>query len=147
MATNLSVQGKVIQVLTRESGQSKQGKDWQKQGFILETVEQYPRKIAIYLWGEKVDQYPVSVGETLTAHINIESREFQGRWYTEVGAWRVEREGFDATAGTAQATPQAPQATPQEASPTAQPTQPIPSNTPTMPIGATMQVEQTDLPF
>ena len=42
-------------------------------------------------WGDNIDKFGVAEGETLTAHIDIQSREYNGRWYTDVKAWKVER--------------------------------------------------------
>ena len=72
-----------------QSGQGKNG-TWKKQEFILETPGQYPKKVCLSLWGEKVDETRLSVGEKITASINIESREYNGRWYTDIRAWRIQ---------------------------------------------------------
>lgn len=85
----LKVTGLVLQVLPLESGESKAGNAWKKQTFILETSEEYPRKVPIQLWGEAVDKHPVEVGQSITASINIEGREFNGRWYVDVRAWNI----------------------------------------------------------
>lgn len=104
-----TITGTIVKVLPRESGQSNQGKSWQKQIYILQTNDQYPRTIAFSLWGDKVNQYSCSQGESVTVHITIESREFKERWYTEVQGWRVERIGFNPNLnnplGSAQAMP------------------------------------------
>lgn len=71
-----------------QSGQGKNG-TWKKQEFIIETPGQYPKKVCLSLWGEKVDETRLSVGEKITASINIESREYNGRWYTDVRAWKI----------------------------------------------------------
>lgn len=55
----------------------------------METPGQYPKKVCLSLWGEKVDEIKLNPGETITASINIESREYNGRWYTDVRAWKV----------------------------------------------------------
>ncbi len=87
----MEVQGKLIKKLDKQTGEGKNGA-WVKQEFILETQEQYPRKVCISLWGDKVKELdPIQPGETIKVSINIESREFNGRWYTDVRAWRVER--------------------------------------------------------
>lgn len=86
----MEIQGKVIEILPEASGQGRNG-TWRKQDFIMETQEQYPKKVCISLWGDRIDQYNIRVGEQLTAGINIESREFNGRWYTDVRAWKIDR--------------------------------------------------------
>lgn len=85
------VEGRIIQKLDIESGQSARG-PWQKQNFIIETTDsQFPRKVCIGLW---TNQIPIlqsyQIGDMIRAYINIESREFNGRWYTDVRAWKLE---------------------------------------------------------
>jgi hypothetical protein len=58
----------------------------------LETPGQFPKKVCISLWGEKVDENKLSPGEKITASINIESREYNGRWYTDVRAWKIQKD-------------------------------------------------------
>ena len=82
--------GKIIQVLPLQSGTSKAGNAWKKQEYILETLgTQYPRKVCFNLFGDNVDKFPMQVGQDVTVSIDIESREFNGRWYTDVRAWNV----------------------------------------------------------
>nr|DAT97344.1 MAG TPA: Single-strand binding protein strand beta-sheet extended loops.85A [Caudoviricetes sp.] len=86
---NLELTGTIVQVLPYEGGTSKAGKEWRKGVFILETQEQYPRKVAISIFNDNIDKYPTQVGTVVTAHIEIESREWNGKWYTEVKAWQI----------------------------------------------------------
>ncbi|MDH4058509.1 MAG: DUF3127 domain-containing protein [Cyclobacteriaceae bacterium] len=87
----MEISGTVISLLPMQSGQGKNGV-WKKQEFILETPGQYPKKVCVSLWGEKVDENKLSIGEKINASINIESREFNGRWYTDVRAWKIARQ-------------------------------------------------------
>ena len=43
-------------------------------------------------WGDNIDAFGLKVDERLTAHIDIASREYNERWYTDVKAWKIERE-------------------------------------------------------
>jgi hypothetical protein len=97
----MEIVGKVISLLPLQKGQGKNG-EWKKQEFILETEGQYPKKVCISVWGDKVDQFRISEGEKLTASIEVESREFNGRWYTDVKAWRVVKGAAAAAAESAQ---------------------------------------------
>lgn len=72
------------------SGQGKNG-TWRKQEFIIETEGQYPKKVCITMWGDKIDQFALAEGDAITASIDIESREYNQRWYTEVKTWKVEK--------------------------------------------------------
>lgn len=83
--------GRVVEILEEQSGVGRNG-PWRKQDFVLETEGEYPSKVCITQWGDDIEKFAVQEGERLTAHIDIKSREYQGRWYTDVKAWRVERE-------------------------------------------------------
>ncbi|MBB6276205.1 DUF3127 domain-containing protein [Porphyromonas circumdentaria] len=90
----MEIQGRIIFVAPEVGGTSKAGNQWRKQEYVLETLGQYPKKICFSLWGDRIDQFNIQEGEDLTVQIDLESREFNGRWYTEVRAWNVTR-GFN----------------------------------------------------
>jgi hypothetical protein len=88
----MEIQGKLIGFLPEVQGTSAKG-PWKKQEIILETVESFPKKVCISFWGEKADEIKsYKDGSNLKVSINLESREYNGRWYTEVRAWKVEGE-------------------------------------------------------
>ncbi len=87
----MELSGSILSVLPEQSGEGRNG-PWRKQEVIIETEGQYPRKVCIAIWGDKIDQFSLEEGERITASVNIESREFNGRWYTDVKAWKVDRE-------------------------------------------------------
>lgn len=90
---SLDITGKLINKLPQQSGQGKNG-TWVKQDFVIETQEQFPKKVCISLWGDKVKELDsIAIGETLKLGINVESREFNGKWYTDVKAWKIEKQG------------------------------------------------------
>ena len=93
----LEISGKIIEILEVKSGQSANG-EWRKQEYVLETEAQYPKKVCFMAWGDKIDQFNIQQGETVAVSIDLESREYNGRWYTDVKAWKVSRD--DATAGS-----------------------------------------------
>jgi len=101
---DLKIEGKVTQVLEEQSGTGKNG-PWRKQEFILETGGQYSRPVCITQWGDKIDQFSVEEGEQLTAYIDIQSREYNGRWYTDVKAWKIEKQGDQTSEGLPQDEP------------------------------------------
>ena len=86
----MELEGKIIQILPETSGQSARG-EWRKQQYILETEGQYPKKVCFMVWGDKIGEFSIKEGEELTLSINIESREYNGKWYTDVKAWQVNR--------------------------------------------------------
>ena len=86
----LELTGKIIAVLPEKSGTSSRG-PWRKQEYVIEIPGDYPKQVCFMVWGDKIDQFNVAEGESLTVHFDLESREYNGRWYTDVKAWRVER--------------------------------------------------------
>ncbi|WMJ75210.1 DUF3127 domain-containing protein [Cytophagaceae bacterium ABcell3] len=87
----MEVKGTVIKLLPLQKGQGRNG-EWKKQEFVIETASQYPKKVCMNLWGDKIDQFNVQEGEQITASIEIESREYNGRWYTDVRAWKIQKD-------------------------------------------------------
>ena len=86
----MEIQGVLKQILKTESGTSKSGKDWQKQTIIVETQETYPKLIAVEVSEKAISRLQdYQIGHTITCSINIESREYNGRWFTSVKAWKI----------------------------------------------------------
>lgn len=86
----MEIIGKVVQLGTLTEGNSPRG-PWKKQELIIETLEQYPKKICLMCWNERVNEANgLFVGQTIKAQIRIESREFNGKWYTDVTAFRID---------------------------------------------------------
>ena len=89
----MELTGKLIELLPEVKGTSSKG-EWIKRDAIIETIETYPKKVCISFWNDLIKVVtPLSINTELTAHINIESREYNGRWYTEVKAWKVDVKG------------------------------------------------------
>ncbi|NNE68833.1 MAG: DUF3127 domain-containing protein, partial [Rhodothermales bacterium] len=82
--------GKIIQVLPEQTGTSQRG-DWRKQEYVIEIPGDYPKQVCFMAWGDKIDEFGITEGQELTVHIDLQSREYNGRWYTDVKAWRLER--------------------------------------------------------
>ena len=86
----MEVKGKIVKILALQTGAGKNG-TWKKQEFIIETAAQIPRKVCFSLWGEKVDQFSLNEGEEVEVSFDLESREYNNRWYTEAKAWKIAR--------------------------------------------------------
>ena len=125
----MEVIGRIVKILPMQSGVSQRG-EWKKQEFVIETNEQYPKKICISGWAERVDQIQqLSEGAEVRVSINIESREYNERWYTDVRAWKIEAAGTNV--------PQSPEMTPPPA-----------MDSPAAPVmDAGSDVADDDLPF
>lgn len=85
----MEIQGKVIKILSLQTGEGKNG-TWKKQEFILETDTAYPKKICFSLWGDKLNMLQGAEGQSVTVGFDLESREYNGRWFTEAKAWKIE---------------------------------------------------------
>jgi len=88
----MQITAKLIQLLPLQTGTGKNG-EWKKQDIIVETEGQYPRKICISIWGDRIRPEQLQPGNMLTVDADIESREYNGRWYTDVKAWRIDVAG------------------------------------------------------
>ena len=89
---DMEIQGKIIQVLPPQCGMSRDGKEWKLQGYVLETDERYPKKIYFEVFGEeRINNNQASVGDKVTVGIDIESREFNAKWFTTIRAWKVDK--------------------------------------------------------
>lgn len=92
-AMALEINGKVIQILPEQTGSGKNGA-WVKQDFVIETSEQFPKKVCFSAWGDKAAQVKrLSIGSNVKVSFNAESREFNGKWYTDLRIWKLEGAG------------------------------------------------------
>ena len=88
----MELSGKVIAVLEPRGGVSKTGNPWKVQEYVIETHDQYPRKMCFDIFGEdKINQFNIQVGEEITVSFDIDAREWQGRWFNSIRAWKVDR--------------------------------------------------------
>ena len=89
---SLQIKGKVQQILKPESGVSRAGKEWKKQEFVIETEEQFPRKICFTLFNDKVSLAEgIKEGEEVEVAFNVESREYNGKWFHNINAWKIDK--------------------------------------------------------
>ena len=87
----MEIKGKIIEILPEKSGQSANG-EWRKQEYVLETQSNYPKKICFMAWGDKIGEFDLKQGDNVEVSIDLESREYNGRWYTDVKAWKVNKD-------------------------------------------------------
>ena len=87
----MEFEGVVWRVLPQIKGTSARG-EWVKQEVVFELPGEFNRKICVGFWGDRAQEAAtLKPGETITVSANVESREYNGRWYTEVRAWRINR--------------------------------------------------------
>ena len=98
----MELEGKIARKLTVQTGTSARGA-WSKQEFVLEYQEgNFPTQVCMNVWGDdkvrELDKY--QVGDKVKISFNLSSREYNGRWYTDVRAWRIEPAGAQQSAPT-----------------------------------------------
>ena len=119
----MEIIGKVVRLGNLVEGTSARG-PWRKQELIIETEEQYPRTVCLICWTNQIEEIQkFAPGQTIKAQIEISSREFNGKWYTDVRVWRFDPVGATATPVTPAGTPVQPVQQPMhQTPPVAQPT-------------------------
>ena len=139
----MEITGKIIAVLEPRKGTSNRtGNEWICGQYVLETMDQYPRKLFFEVFGaDRMQQFNIQLGEIMTVSFDIDAREYQGRWYNGVRAFRVDR---NVQTAAATAAPWAPDATPFGGAP-------VPTQAPAAPAGETTPfapaADGEDLPF
>lgn len=95
----MEIEGKIILDIPMVEGVSKAGNSWRKKEWVLETFGQYPKKVMFNVFGERVNTLNFQLGRSYAVSVDIESREFNGRWYTDVRAYAA-RELTEGQTGT-----------------------------------------------
>lgn len=90
---DLTLTGKIIAALEPRGGVSQRtGNTWKSQEFVIETLEQYPKRCVFRVFGEdRLRQFNIQVNEELTVSFDIDAHEYQGRWFNDISAWNVRR--------------------------------------------------------
>ena len=141
----MELTGKIIAEFNERGGiSSRTGNEWKAKSYVLEVPGDFPRKLAFDVFGtDRLQAFNIQVGELLTVHFDIDAREYNGRWYNDVRAFRIDRGQTAPTPAPEAATQTAPQVTPQAA--------PLPQTAPQMPPIDTTPFEAPsatdDLPF
>ena len=93
----MELSGKIFKVMPLETGEGKNGV-WKKQQIIIETTsDKYPKKVAVQLWGDLTDK-GFQEGAEISVEFDVESREYNGKWYTDAKGWRINKNTSDAPA-------------------------------------------------
>lgn len=89
----MEIKGEIIAVLPSKSGVAKSGKEWQSQEYVLETSDQYPKKMCFTVFGsENINTFGLTIGETATIYFNVDAKQWQDRWFNSITAWKVDKE-------------------------------------------------------
>lgn len=89
----MEIEGRIIHALQKQEGtSSRTGNHWASQEYVIETHDQYPRKCCFRVFGEdRINAMNIQVGEELRVSFDVDAREYQGRWYNTLTAWKVDR--------------------------------------------------------
>lgn len=94
----MELQGKIIAVLPERSGVSARG-EWKSQTYVIETQEQYPKKMAFDVFGaDRIASFGIQFGEVINVSFDIDAHEYQGRYFNQIRAWNVTKVSQQATA-------------------------------------------------
>ena len=90
---SFAVTATVKEVLQTKQGVSASGKEWATQEFILTTDDSnYPCDICFRIFGnDKITECSVKAGESLQVFFDIRSRDYNGRWFTDINVWKIDR--------------------------------------------------------
>ena len=104
------LEGKVYKIGTEVTGEGQKG-TWRKIDFMIEYLDgQYPKKAGFSAWTDKVDMVKgFQIGETITVHFNVESLEYNDKFFNDFRVWKIQI-GGTAGASAASSTQSAPQA-------------------------------------
>lgn len=116
----MEVSGKIIAILPEATGEGKNGM-WRSRDAVLETDGRNPKKVVFNLFGDSIDKFPFAIDNVVNVHFDIDSREYNGRWYPSIKAWKVDVQGGQQVAA--------------------------PNYTAPTPIGSAPIVDSNDLPF
>lgn len=98
----MEFEGMIYRILPVVKGQGAKG-EWTKQEVVFELPGEFNRKLCVTFWGDKAQEVAsFREGDVVSVSINLESREHNGRWFTEARAWRISRKSAGAPAASAQ---------------------------------------------
>jgi len=98
---SLTLKGKLSKILNPETGVSRTGNAWKKQDFVIETADQFPKKVCFTLFGDKVTMLNgMEPGDDLEVSFDVESREFNSKYYHNLNAWKILKTGTATAPGS-----------------------------------------------
>ena len=85
----MRVEGKLVKILTQETGVSKTGKEWKKQSIVIEQEKDYNKEVVVTFFGDNISNLQSKkVGERISCDINLSSREYNGKYYHNIDGWK-----------------------------------------------------------
>jgi hypothetical protein len=85
----MQLKGTITHLMQTQEGVSKAGKSWQKKDVVITTDGQYPKQVCLSVWGDSIDKFPLLEGNKVECDVDAESREYNGRWFTELKCYAM----------------------------------------------------------
>lgn len=91
----LKIVGTVAKLMPISKGVSSTGREWVKQDIVMSMTDgQFVRHFAASVMGQdRIDNFNLRVGDNIIASIDVDAREYNGRWFNSINIWKVERVG------------------------------------------------------
>lgn len=89
---SFELKGKIVKILEEQRGIGKNG-EWRRKDFVIETLDNYPRRICFSLWNDKIqllNTEAVEIDDEVRVLFSISSREYNGKWYSDITAYHLE---------------------------------------------------------
>lgn len=85
----MEISGKIVVESTLQSGVSKSGNNWSRKDYVIEIPGKYPKKIAFSVMNDNIDKLGLAVGQDVDVQIDIDAREYNGKWYNSINCWQA----------------------------------------------------------
>lgn len=85
----MKISGRIIVALPMQGGTSKSGKEWSRQDYVIETKEQYPKKVAFSVMNDNIMNFGLVIGQDVDIEIDINASEWNGKWYNSITCWKA----------------------------------------------------------
>ncbi|EOA57457.1 hypothetical protein HMPREF1214_02490 [Bacteroides sp. HPS0048] len=85
----MKISGRIIVALPMQGGTSKSGKEWSRQDYVIETKEQYPKKVTFSVMNDNIMNFGLAVGQDVDIEIDINASEWNGKWYNSISCWKA----------------------------------------------------------
>ena len=90
----MRVEGKLVKILTQETGVSKANKEWKKQSIVIEQDTEYNKEVVITYFGDNINKLQaIKLGDRISCNVNLSSREFNGKYYHNIDGWSCSLNG------------------------------------------------------
>lgn len=95
----MEFEGTVYKIMPVTKGTSARG-EWQRQDVVFDYNDgsSFTRKISVTFFNRPDDVAKLREDSAYHVSVNVESREYNGRWYTDIRAWRLQPKQAEAPA-------------------------------------------------